>query len=186
VGVNGYSYSSPPAWNLHFDAERRMFNFTVGEPYLPGGEVSEFVVIIPKGLLDGSPIVFMDNVMVRSALGQNATHYYIRFSYLMSHNDTVTHNVMVGGSNTVPENANLLASMATTVGFLYLFSRRKPEKKIRTRASSGCEFDRTSCLDPQIWRSMVRCAQLDWASPRPAYFVYHRLGIQGKGSVCRR
>ena len=178
VGVNGYSYSSPPAWNLRFDAERRMFNFTVGEPYLPGGEVAEFVVLIPKGLLDGSPIVFMDNVMVRSTLAQNATHYYARFSYLMSHNETVTHNVMVGGSNTVPENANLLVSIATTVGFLYLFSRRKPEEKIRMRASSACEFDQASCMP---W-----CAQLHWASPRPVYFVYHRLKIQGKGLACRQ
>ena len=131
LGVNGYSYSSPPAWNLRFDAERRIFNFTVGESYLPGGEVSEFVVLIPKGLLDGSPIVFMDNVIMRSTLAQNATHYYVRFSYLISRHDTVTHDVMVGGSNTVPENPNLLVPMATTVGFLYFFSRRKPEEKIR-------------------------------------------------------
>jgi hypothetical protein len=129
VGVNGYSYSSPPAWNLRFDAERRMFNFTVGEPYLPGGEVAEFVVLIPKGLLDGSPIVFMDNVMVRSALTQNATHYFVRFSYSMSHNDIVTHNVMVGGSSTVPEITSPLVSLVIATVFLYLFLRRKPEAK---------------------------------------------------------
>jgi len=130
VGVNGYSYSSPPAWNLRFDAERRMFNFTMGEPYLPGGDVDEFVVLIPKGLLNGSPIVFMDDVMVRSTLAQNASHYFVRFSYVISHNGTVTHNVMVGGSNTVPEITSPLVSLVIAAVFLCLFLRRKPEAKM--------------------------------------------------------
>lgn len=134
VGVNGYSYSSPPAWNLRFDTERRLFNFTVGEPYLPGGEVAEFVVLIPKGLLSGSPIVFMDNVMVRSTLAQNASHYFVRFAYVISPNETVTHNVMVGGSNTVPEITNPLVSLVIAAVFLCLFLERKPvAKKTRTR-----------------------------------------------------
>jgi hypothetical protein len=129
IAVNGYSYSSPPAWNLRFDAGRRLFNFTMGEPYLPGGEVAEFVVLIQKPLLDGSPIVLVDNVMVPSTVAQDASHYFVRFSYPLTHDQTVTHNVTVGGSNTVPETTSLLASLVITVVFLHVFSRRKPVMK---------------------------------------------------------
>jgi hypothetical protein len=139
IAVNGYSYSSPPAWNLRFDAERRLFNFTMGESYLPGGEVAEFVVLIQKPLLDGSPIVLVDNVMVSSTVAQDASHYFVRFGYPVTHNGTVTHNVTVGGSNTVPENTSLLVSLVTVVVVLYLFSRRKPEAKITgMRAQFAC------------------------------------------------
>jgi len=140
IGVNGYSYSSQPAWNLRFDAERRLFNFTMGEAYLRGLEVAEFVVLIDKRLLDGSPVVFMDNVMAPSTVAENGHQYFVRFSYKLS-NETVTHDVTVGGSNTIPENASLLVSLAITAAFLYLFSGRKREaKKTATRACSKHEI----------------------------------------------
>jgi hypothetical protein len=129
LGVNGNSYSSQPAWNLRFDAERRLFNFTVGEPYLPKGEVPEFVALIPKSLLDGSPIVFLDNAMVSSTVEQNASHYFVRFSYMLTNNETVTHNVMVGGSNTVPEVISPVASLVIALALLCFFSRRKLERR---------------------------------------------------------
>jgi len=140
IGVNGYSYSALPAWNLRFDVERRLMNFTIGETYLPQGNVAEFVVLIPKRLLDGSPTVFMDNVMVSSTFAQNASHYFVRFSYMMTQNETVTHNVTVGGSNTIPENTNPLVPLAISVAFLYLFLRRKPEAtKTRMQAYPACQ-----------------------------------------------
>jgi hypothetical protein len=105
----------------------------MGEPYLPGGEVAEFVVLIQKPLLDGSPIVLVDNAMVPSTVAQDASHYFVRFSYPLTHNETVTHNVTVGGSNTVPENTSLLVSLLTTVVVLYLFSKRKLKAK-----NTGC------------------------------------------------
>jgi hypothetical protein len=139
MAVNGYSYSIPPAWNLRFDAERRLFNFTMGEPYLPGREVAEFVVLIQKPLIDGSPVVLVDNVIVTSNVTLDAGHYYVRFSYPLTQNETVTHNVTVGGSNTVPENAGLLVSLVTAVVFLHLFSRRKPEaKNAKISPQCGC------------------------------------------------
>jgi len=134
VAVNGYSYSAPPAWNLCFDAERRLMNFTMGEAYLPTGKVAEFVVLIYKRLLDGSPTVFVDNVMVPSTFAQNASHYFVRFSYPLT-NETVTHNVTVGGSNTIPETPNPLVSLMIAVAVVYLFLRRKSEaKKARVQA----------------------------------------------------
>jgi len=136
IAVNGYSYSSPTAWNLRFDVERRLFNFTTAEiPHSTDG-VAELVVLIHKRLLDGSPIVFVDNAMVPSTFAQNATHYFVRFSYTLT--GEVTHEVTVGGSNTIPENTSPLVPLLITVAFLYLFLRRKPEaKKTKMRAQSG-------------------------------------------------
>ena len=128
IGVNGYSYSSPPAWNLRFDAERRLMNFTISDTYLPTGKIAEFVALIPKPLLDGSPVVFVDDVVVPSTLGQNATHYLVRFNYTLTFNETV-HNVTVGGSKTVPENASPLLSLSISVALLYLFLRRNERRR---------------------------------------------------------
>jgi hypothetical protein len=137
IGVNGYSYSSPTAWNLRFDTQRRLFNFTTAEvPHSTGG-VAELVVLIDKRLLDGPPIAFVDNAMVPSTFAQNASHYFVRFSYALT--NEVTHEVMVGGSNTVPENPSPLVPLLITVASLYVFSRRRLEaKKTKMRAQSGC------------------------------------------------
>jgi len=137
IAVNGYSYSSPTAWNLRFDAERRLFNFTTAEIPHSTGEVAELVVLIDKRLLDGPPIVFVDNAMVPSTFTQNASHYYVRFSYTLT--GDVTHEVTVGGSNTIPENTSPLLPLLITVASLYFFSRRRLEaKKTKMRAKSGC------------------------------------------------
>jgi hypothetical protein len=137
IAVNGYSYSSPTAWNLRFDAQKRLFNFTTAEvPHSTGG-VAELVVLIDKRLLDGLPIAFVDNAMVPSTVAQNASHYFVRFSYALT--NEVTHEVMVGGSNTVPENPSPLVPLLITVASLCVFSRRRLEaKKTKMRAQSGC------------------------------------------------
>ena len=134
IGVNGYSYSSQIAWNLRFDAERRLMNFTISDTYLPTGKIAEFVALIPKPLLDGSPVVFVDNVIVPSTLGQNATHYFVRFNYTLTFNVTVVHNVTVGGSKTVPENASPLLSLSISLALLCLFLRRNER-----RNRQGCK-----------------------------------------------
>jgi len=129
IAVNGRSYSSPPAWNLRFDADRRVLNVTMGEPYLRGAEVAEFVVLIDEPLLNGSPVVLVDDVIVPSTFAQDAGHYLVRFTYSLDSNGTVTHDVTVGGSNTIPENTNLLLCVVTTIVLIHLFSRRKPDPK---------------------------------------------------------
>jgi hypothetical protein len=144
IGVNGYSYSSLPAWNLRYDAGRRLMNFTTEETYLPTGKVAEFVVLIDKRLLDGSPTVFMDNVMVPSTFGQNASHYFVRFSYTLTHNETVTHNVTVGGSNTIPECTSPLASLAISIAFLCLFLNRRTRAKKTSRRNRPAYRDEFS------------------------------------------
>jgi hypothetical protein len=140
VGVNGYSYSTLPAWNLRFDAGRRLINFTVSDTYLPTGKIAEFVALIPKPLLDGSPMVFVDNVVVPSTLAQNASHYFVRFRYNLTFNEMVTHSVMVGGSNTIQEYTSPFLSLSISVAFVYIFLRGNPKrKKARMQAWPGCQ-----------------------------------------------
>jgi hypothetical protein len=55
-------------------------------------------VLVPKALLDGSPVVFVDNIEVSRRIAENSTHYTIGFDYPLSQ-----HVVSIGGSNTIPE-----------------------------------------------------------------------------------
>jgi len=120
IAVNG----NASAWDLGFDPERRLLNFTIGSTYRSPA-VGEFVVLIPKQLLDGVPVVFVDNVEVPSAFTENATQYFIRFDYPLSQ-----HAVTVGGSNTIPENISLLVPLLLTVATLS-FSRRRARSRSR-------------------------------------------------------
>lgn len=116
IAVNGNS----TVWNLRFDPESRLFNFTIGHTFRSKGKTAEFVVSIPKSLLDGIPVVLVDNVMLSSSFSGNTSHYFVRFDYMLTQNE-----VTVGGSNTIPENPSLFASFLLTVVALSLYSRRR-------------------------------------------------------------
>jgi hypothetical protein len=130
LAVNGNS----TAWNLRFDTKNRLFNFTIGETYRSKGKIAEFVVFVPKRLLDGSPMVLVDNRLVPSTFTENATHYVVRFDYMLTQNE-----VTVGGSNTIPENISPFVSLVIAAALLHFISRRELEaKKTRMRAHSTC------------------------------------------------
>jgi hypothetical protein len=80
---------------LLFDANRRLINFTMSGA---DGTVGSLVVVIPKAVLDGTPVVFVDNRPVASTYTENSTHFLVRFDQTLS-----THTVTLGGSNTIPE-----------------------------------------------------------------------------------
>jgi hypothetical protein len=66
---------------LLFDANRRLINFTISGT---DGIVGSFVVVIPKALLDGTPVVFVDNLPVASTYTENNTHFLIRFDHMLT------------------------------------------------------------------------------------------------------
>jgi len=88
-------YTNSSASGLVFDADTRALNFTVSGT---DGTIGSFVVVVPKALFDGTPVVLIDNVLVPSAFTENETEYVVRFDCALS-----THAVAVGGSNTIPE-----------------------------------------------------------------------------------
>lgn len=88
-------FSNASATDLVFDSSRRLLNFTIGGM---NGAIGRFLVIVPKILLDGTPVVFVDNVEVTSTLIEGAAYYFVRFEYSLG-----SHAVTVGGSRTIPE-----------------------------------------------------------------------------------
>jgi hypothetical protein len=66
---------------LIYDADRRLISFTMSGA---DGTVGSFVVVMPKALLDGTPVVFVDNLPTASTYTDNNTHFLIRFDHMLS------------------------------------------------------------------------------------------------------
>jgi hypothetical protein len=107
---------------LLFDASRRLVNFTISGV---DGTVGSFVVVIAKALLDGTPVVFVDELPVASTYTENDTHFLVRFDHILS-----THTVTVGGSNTIPE-FPLPSLVAMSSIFMTLILRRWSKRQRR-------------------------------------------------------
>jgi hypothetical protein len=108
---------------LLFDPNRRLINFTMSGA---DGTVGSYVVEIPKALLDGTPIVFVDNRPVASTYTENNTHFLVRFDQTLS-----MHIVTLGGSNTIPEFPTPFLVAVSSI-FMTLILRRwsKRERKM--------------------------------------------------------
>ena len=83
-------------FNLQFDRTRRLINFSVTGPDGTRGYVN---AVVPITLLNGPPIIMLNNQQIApSLLNQNTTHYIIRIDYHHS-----TQQVSIGGAYTIPE-----------------------------------------------------------------------------------
>jgi len=108
--------------NFIFDNARRLINYSV----TGSSETEGFCnVTVPKPLLDGEPVVFIDDSEVCPCLSPstsiNATHYLIHFTYTHS-----THTVTIGGSQTIPELPTAhIGTVAFTVLAIFIALRRK-------------------------------------------------------------
>jgi len=81
--------------NFIYDEERLLINFTVVGSTGTQGFCN---VTTPKALISGLPVVFFDNYEIASTYTENATYYFIYFTFIHS-----AHDVIVGGSYTIPE-----------------------------------------------------------------------------------
>jgi len=121
-------YSNSSTANISFDPDSRLLKFTISGTI---GTVGAVMVVIPKTLLDGTPIVLVDNVEVPSTFYENSTYYFVQFTSPLS-----LRTVTVGGSNTIPEFAsNLILVGAVTVSLVKLLMRMKkksPDQSIET------------------------------------------------------
>ena len=95
--------------NLKFDKERRLINFSVTGADGTRGYTN---AVAPTALLDGPPIIMLNNQQITpSLLNQNTTHYIIRIDYHHS-----TQQVSIGGAYTIPEFPNgLLFPISATI-----------------------------------------------------------------------
>lgn len=113
---------------LLFDANRRLINFTMSGA---DGTVGSFVVVIPKAVLDGTPVVFVDDRPVASTYMENNTHFLVRFDQALS-----THTVSLGGSNTIPEFSTPFL-VAVSSMFIIVALRRRHKSSIIEDAGKG-------------------------------------------------
>jgi len=113
-----------------FDQARRLVNYSVAGF---SGTEGFCNITVPKPILDGEPVVFMDNSEVHSSSTSiNATHYLIHFTYTHS-----THTVTIGGSYTIPElpAAHIGAvAFAVLTFFLAITRKRKPETRLAKKS----------------------------------------------------
>ena len=82
--------------SLKFDRTRRLINFSVTGADGTRGYTN---AVVPTALLDGPPIIMLNNQQIApSLLNQNTTHCIIRIDYHHS-----TQQVSIGGAYTIPE-----------------------------------------------------------------------------------
>lgn len=105
-----------------YDSGLRLINFKASGPNATIGFAS---VILADYLIDGSPVVLIDNGQVTPillAIGTNLTSYLISFGYPLS-----SHSVAIGGSSTIPEfNFGSFTTITSilTLGTLFTLRRR--------------------------------------------------------------
>jgi len=74
--------------------------------------------VIPEALLDGTPLVFVDDAPTPSDYKVNKTHYFVYFDYPLS-----AHSATVGGSNTIPEFPSVSLVVASSLLVTIVFRR---------------------------------------------------------------
>jgi hypothetical protein len=103
--------------DLIFDSNRGILNFTVtGLP----GTIGYFNATIKKSLLQGTPIVNFDGSQIEPTVSEDATFWYIYFTYQHS-----AHHVTIGGSMVIPEFRNSAFLLVTVSLTMVLFSTRR-------------------------------------------------------------
>ena len=119
-------YSNASSNKVVFDLNRRLVNFTIN-----GESVSDFLVVVPRILLDGTPVVFVDNVEAKSSFVEGATYYFVQFEQPLG-----LHVVTVGGYMTIPEFAStyLLAVTASCLALAALLKKRQQPSSVRNFA----------------------------------------------------
>jgi uncharacterized protein YkwD len=116
--------------SLVFDMNKRTINFTVNGLEGSRGFCN---VSIPKSILDGSPLVFVEGNRIEADLQEDTTNYYVYFTYNHS-----IHRVVIGGSNTIPELSNI-AIIFLLIVTIMSFLTTIYTKRIKRR---GCSRDK--------------------------------------------
>lgn len=107
--------------SYHLDLARRLLNFTTTGP---DGTVALTSTILPRDLIDGTPIVLIDDGNISPTMltiASNSTHYFITFAYPSS-----IRRITIGGSNTIPEfdNPTVVSFISFLVATLVVLRHR--------------------------------------------------------------
>lgn len=124
-------YSNASTTDVTYDSSRRLFNFTIS---VSNDSARGFLIVIPRELLDGTPIVFVDNVEAASSFVEGANYFYVKFDESLG-----SHDVMIGGSTSVPEFSGVAQVAATTLSLVFMTHLVTGSKK---RARIGSRYSR--------------------------------------------
>ena len=143
ISIGGSTYlqvsSNSTISNLQFDSGRKLINFTASGP---SGTMGSTSVVFAKTLINGSPIVMIDNgntSPISIVLTSNSTHYSLTVTYPHS-----THSITIGGSNSIPEFGDLTAfllAVLSTCAVVIL-----PDRIKRRKQRFGFQFRLTVAL----------------------------------------
>jgi hypothetical protein len=122
--------SNSTIFGITYDVTRSLLNFTIiGNT----GSAANIGVNIEKRLLKGRPIVMVDGVEKTTSVSESQNSYSVQFTTSLS-----THQVVVGGSQTIPEfgQQNISATLALTLMVVFsimIFNRTK--RGLKTQGS---------------------------------------------------
>jgi hypothetical protein len=103
-------YSNSTVGQVMFDSSVRQVNFPLVVPNESTGGV---LIVIPKGLLDGSPVVFVDSNQFTSVIVEGTNYFYVQFVPSVG-----THDVKVQGLESIPEFSGLAQGSMLIIGFI--------------------------------------------------------------------
>ena len=104
-------YSNSSTGQVTYDSNLRQFSLAIS---VPNESVRKFLIVVPKPLLDGTPVVFVDNTEFTSTFIEGGNYFYVRFDPSVG-----SHDVMVRGSKSIPEFFGV-AQISTTMLSLIL------------------------------------------------------------------
>jgi len=122
-------YSNSSTGEATFDSNLRQFTFAIS---VPNESVRRFLVVIPRGLLDGTPVVFVDNAEATSTLVEGTNYFYVKFDPSVG-----PHVVMISGSKSIPELFGV-AQFSATILCLVLTACFPAILKNKSRNGSWC------------------------------------------------
>ena len=106
--------------DLIYNSERRSINFSVNGPDNTKGFCH---VAISKQLLDGTPVIYVDESQVSANITEDTTNYNVYFAYNHS-----SHNVTIYGSNTIPEFAPYATMIVLILASIVFIERKRHVK----------------------------------------------------------
>jgi len=113
--------------NVSYDESLLVVQFAVAGPSNSRGFCG---VVIPKRLISGTPLVIIDDRQTPCQYVEQYDYYTIYFTYPHS-----THEVKIGGSNTIPEFQNYGLLAVVTMLFLIISRRTFADSLTRKRLS---------------------------------------------------
>lgn len=113
-------YSNGTSSSIFYDLTVRSLSFRI---YAVNETARRFLIAVPRGLLDGTPVIFVDGSEVKPPVIEGTHHFFITLDEPLG-----MHDVMIQGLNTIPEFSEsypILVTCLLLVSFVAAYVKRK-------------------------------------------------------------